>query len=186
MTARSDSASIACANALVVNSSTVMVGENAVVVETLTCAESAAKRGLFATHPDPPKTSSTKTSSSAAPAATPVDVCGQICSDSCASDGDLPPISEDCQTIYNSITILQGSIAPTFDVPASGTQQLTFGTCRVFFNNFSTKTITSCWTSLSQQASAAGTLCFPPTQPVQSLGLCNAADTTWQIGVGHS
>ncbi|KAI0338161.1 hypothetical protein BDW22DRAFT_1338579, partial [Trametopsis cervina] len=150
----------ACPNSVVVNSSTVLVGDNAVLVETLACGADEVKRGLF---PPPHKTTSTK-------------------SDSCATNGDLPPISEDCQTIYNSITILQGSIAPTFDVPSNGIQQLTFGTCRVFFSNFSPKTITYCWTSLSTQASAAGTLCFPPTQPVQSLGLCNSADKTWQVG----
>ncbi|KAI0769484.1 hypothetical protein BC629DRAFT_784253 [Irpex lacteus] len=178
-----------CETTVVIGSSTVAVGESTVLIETLACsdAQSPTKRGLFPRPPAKTSTTATPTSSSAAaPSSTPVNVCGQICNDVCAMNGILPPISEDCQTIYNSITILQGSVAPTFDVPANGIQQLTFGTCRVFFNNFSTKTITSCWASLSQEASAAGTICFPPTQPVQSLGLCNAADSTWQIGVGHS
>ncbi|KAI0086744.1 hypothetical protein BDY19DRAFT_995497 [Irpex rosettiformis] len=173
----------ACTNTVVFGSSTVMVGDNAVIIETFACADSPAKRGLFDPFSPPKKT--TATSSSIAPAPTPANVCGQICTDSCSSGG-LPPISQDCQTIYNSLTILQGSIDPTFTVPANGVQQLTFGTCRVFFNNLSSKPVSSCWDSLSEQASAAGTLCFPPTQPLQSLGVCNAGDGSWQIGVGHS
>ncbi|KAI0338166.1 hypothetical protein BDW22DRAFT_1338372, partial [Trametopsis cervina] len=103
--------------------------------------------------------------------------------DTCGSLGDLPPISEDCATIFDSITILNGSVPSTFDVPPNSIQQLTFGTCRVFFENLSpSQTITSCWTALANEASAAGTLCFPPTQPVKSLGLCTAASGLWAVG----
>jgi hypothetical protein len=39
--------------------------------------------------------------------------------------------------------------APTFVVPPNSIQQLTFETCRVFFENFSTtKTLTFCWDAL--------------------------------------
>lgn len=39
--------------------------------------------------------------------------------DSCGSLGDLPPISEDCQKIFDSITISDGSIGASHIVPHS-------------------------------------------------------------------
>ncbi|KIP01534.1 hypothetical protein PHLGIDRAFT_123266 [Phlebiopsis gigantea 11061_1 CR5-6] len=137
--------------------------------------------------PKPKPTTSHVTSTSSAPVATPTaDVCNELCTNSCGSIGDLPPISEDCQQIFNSITILQGSIAPTFTVESNQIQQLTFGTCRVFFENFSNETVSECWSTLSNVSEAAGTQCFPPTQPVNSAGFCSPSDASWQIGIAHS
>ncbi|KAI0686887.1 hypothetical protein BC835DRAFT_430356 [Cytidiella melzeri] len=136
----------------------------------------------------PPPTAPVTSVPPAVPTPPPaINVCSQLCSNTCGTLGDLPPISEDCATIFDSITILGGSIAPTFDVPPNSIQQLTFGTCRVFFENLSTfQTETFCWAALADTASAAGTLCFPPTQPVQSLGLCTANSGTWAVGIAHS
>ncbi|KAI0086745.1 hypothetical protein BDY19DRAFT_958418 [Irpex rosettiformis] len=102
--------------------------------------------------------------------------------DSCGHLGDLPPVSEDCQQIFDSINITSGSIAPTFDVQSFHIQQLTFGTCRVFFENFSNVTQTFCWSALSQQAQGADSACFPPVQPVNSAGFCAPSDGSWQVG----
>ncbi|KAI0781555.1 hypothetical protein BC629DRAFT_565264 [Irpex lacteus] len=137
------------------------------------------------TTPLPPSTVSSSPAS--APTAPATNVCDQLCSNTCGSLGDLPPISEDCQTIFDSITILGGSIAPTFNVAPNSIQQLTFGTCRVFFENLSTsQTLTFCWSALANTSSAVGTLCFPPTQPVRSLGLCTAQSGIWAVGIAHS
>ncbi|KAI0086743.1 hypothetical protein BDY19DRAFT_995496 [Irpex rosettiformis] len=129
-----------------------------------------------------PTTTVTKTIP--APTPTPTNnVCNQLCSNTCGSLGSLPPISEDCQTIFDSITILGGSVAPTFEVPPNSIQQLTFGTCRVFFENLSAgQSLTYCWSALANTSSAAGTQCFPPTQPVMTLGLCTSASGLWAVG----
>ncbi|KAI0259509.1 hypothetical protein BC834DRAFT_833413, partial [Gloeopeniophorella convolvens] len=83
----------------------------------------------------------------------------------CEDLGDLPPISEDCQTLDNAVTILSGSINPTFVVQSLHQQVLTFGTCRYFFTNLASSPLEYCWSSLSTQASAAGAACFPPVNP---------------------
>ncbi|KAI0769486.1 hypothetical protein BC629DRAFT_1442179 [Irpex lacteus] len=124
----------------------------------------------------------TSTTSSAAPTPTSINVCDVPCTDACGHLGDLPPISEDCQQIFDSINITSGSIAPTFDVQMNNIHQLTFGTCRVFFENFSNQTLTFCWDTLSQQAQAADAACFPPVQPVNSAGFCAPSDGSWQVG----
>ncbi|KAI0686884.1 hypothetical protein BC835DRAFT_430575 [Cytidiella melzeri] len=139
--------------------------------------------------PRPTKTiasTSTSTSASASPTPTTVNVCDVACTNSCGSLGDLPPISEDCQQIYDALNITSGSIAPTFDIPSNNIHQLTFGTCRVFFENFSNETVTFCWSALSQEAQGAGSACFPPVQPVNSAGYCTPSDGSWQVGVAHS
>ncbi|KAI0338160.1 hypothetical protein BDW22DRAFT_1487899 [Trametopsis cervina] len=136
--------------------------------------------------PKPPKPTKTTSSSIASPSPSSVNVCNVPCTDSCGHLGDLPPISEDCQQIYDSINITSGSIAPTFDVQSNHIEQLTFGTCRVFFENFSNVTVTYCWSALSSQAQGAGTACFPPVQPVNSAGFCSPSTGAWQVGVAHS
>ncbi|KIP01533.1 hypothetical protein PHLGIDRAFT_17135 [Phlebiopsis gigantea 11061_1 CR5-6] len=146
--------------------------------------------------PPPPPPTSVASSSSSAPASTPsssANACSQVFmtpsdgprplgTDTCGHIGDLPPISEDCQTIVDSITIMNGSISSTFNVAPNTIEQLTFGTCRFWFQNNSNATLTECWTALAQAASVAESACFPPVQPVQSVGLCTPADASWQIG----
>lgn len=39
-------------------------------------------------------------------------------------------------------------VAPTFDLASNHIQQLNFGTCRVFFENFSNHTMTECWSTV--------------------------------------
>ncbi|KAI0653131.1 hypothetical protein C8Q70DRAFT_652536 [Cubamyces menziesii] len=113
-------------------------------------------------------------------------VCGELCSNVCGDSGNLPPVTEDCETIVNAITILNGSISPSFEVDPDHVQTLSFGTCRFFFENFSPFPMSNCWLSFVQIASAAADACLPPVQPVNSEGLCVASDATWRIGVAHS
>ena len=55
------------------------------------------------------------TDASSASAATPTEtgtnVCGEICTNTCNEFGQLPPTSDDCQQLVNSITILNGQIS---------------------------------------------------------------------------
>lgn len=89
-------------------------------------------------------------------------MCGQV--------GQLPPISEDCQTLVNAVTILNGQIGtyqsacmplsssgsligkppvdPDFTVESNHVQTISFGTCRFFFENVSPQPLTYCWLSL--------------------------------------
>ncbi|TBU28807.1 hypothetical protein BD309DRAFT_957398 [Dichomitus squalens] len=128
----------------------------------------------------------TTTASAAAPTETGTNVCGAICTNVCNEFGQLPPTTDDCQALVNSITILNGQISPTFTVDPNHVQTITFGTCRFFFENLGPDPLTYCWLDFVQIASAAASQCLPPTQPVLSEGLCIARDSTWEVGVAHS
>ncbi|PCH34729.1 hypothetical protein WOLCODRAFT_139546 [Wolfiporia cocos MD-104 SS10] len=159
-----------CTDGSITSHSTVAVGDKIVEVSTVSCPASVASRSL------------TKRQSEGL-----LDVCDAICSDSCNNDsGDLPPEADDCDTIVDAITILNGSIAPTFTVDSGDMQQLTYGTCRYYFENLSNETLEYCWTALSDMGSAAGAACFPPTEPVYSEGVCQATTGLWVVGAAHS
>lgn len=160
-----------CSSTKLVDSSVVTVGGNSVVLSTLACDSSA--RVVEAAAQDTNTTD-------------PVDVCGLICNTFCGSLGDLPPTTEDCQTIKDAIQIFAGNAAPTFVVQPSHIQQLTFGTCRFFFENLGSEPEEYCWQDLANTGSAAAAACFPPTNPVNSLASCKAPDGTWELGVSHS
>ncbi|KZV63063.1 hypothetical protein PENSPDRAFT_590486, partial [Peniophora sp. CONT] len=96
--------------------------------------------------------------------------------------GVLPPDSNDCNVVKESIQVFQSTTGPTFTVQPNHVQQLSFGTCRFFFENLGTTPLEACWSDLSSQGSLASTECFPPVQPVMSLAVCEARDTTWEIG----
>ncbi|KAL1942358.1 hypothetical protein VTO73DRAFT_6422 [Trametes versicolor] len=129
----------------------------------------------------------TATVTAATPSSTFTNVCGAICTTVCGQSGRLEPITEDCEQLVNAITILNGQIAPTFDVEPDHAQTITFGTCRFFFQNVGPTPLEYCWLSLAQVASAAGNACFPPVQPMSSEGLCiDSADAEWQVGAAHS
>ncbi|KAH9939703.1 uncharacterized protein BXZ73DRAFT_99338 [Epithele typhae] len=162
VTPRSDA--VACPNARPVKASAVAVGDRTVELTTFAC--DAAGSSLTAR--------------------TTNDVCGVNCTNVCAVVGDLPPDQSDCSVIFDAITILNGSVAPEFSVDAGHMQTLSFGTCRIFFQNFSPQPLEYCWLSFGQVASAAGSACFPPVQPVNSEGLCIASDGTWRVGIAHS
>ncbi|KAI0363703.1 hypothetical protein BV20DRAFT_1039797 [Pilatotrama ljubarskyi] len=100
----------------------------------------------------------------------------------CGDSGNLPPTTEDCATIMDAITILNGSISPSFSVDSGHVQTLAFGTCRFFFQNFSPFPMSNCWLAFGQTASAAASACLPPVQPVNSEGLCVAPDASWRVG----
>ncbi|VDB91717.1 unnamed protein product [Peniophora sp. CBMAI 1063] len=118
---------------------------------------------------------------------TATDVCGEICVTSCSSvAGVLPPTTDDCTVIKEAVQIFQGQSSSTFTVQPFHIQQLTFGTCRMFFENLSPVPEQACWSDLAKDASVAGASCLPPTQPVFSEGDCNALDRTWLIGISHS
>ncbi|RDX44664.1 hypothetical protein OH76DRAFT_1052341 [Lentinus brumalis] len=105
------------------------------------------------------------------------------CTDVCAESGSLPPTSEDCATVFDAITIFN----TTFSVSANRAQTLSFGTCRIFFQNFSPSSpVTFSWTNLATVATGAAAACFPPHQPVMSEGLCVAPDGAWRVGIAHS
>ncbi|KAI0776867.1 hypothetical protein BD413DRAFT_490977 [Trametes elegans] len=143
-------------------------------------------------------------SAPASPSASAVDVCGAICTTVCAQPAQnaLPPVSEDCAQLVNAITILNGQIPPTFIVAPQHAQTITFGTCRFFFENAAAPgPLEYCWLSLyvrphprwvceavaeAQVASAAGTACFPPVQPITAEALCAPADGAWEVGAAHS
>ncbi|KAI0653129.1 hypothetical protein C8Q70DRAFT_1059606 [Cubamyces menziesii] len=122
----------------------------------------------------------------AAPTSTAVNVCNEICTTVCGQSGRLPPDSDDCAALVNSITILNGQIPPTFDVEPNHVQTISFGTCRFFFENVGPETLEYCWLAFTQTASAAESACFPPVQPVMSEGLCIPSDALWEVGVAHS
>ncbi|KAH9848217.1 hypothetical protein C2E23DRAFT_889259 [Lenzites betulinus] len=170
-----------CAGARTVSTTSVQVGAKTVELTTFACG-AAAPAAVHAN--DDPAPSAT----SIAPAApTPtVDVCGEICRNTCGDSGNLPPVTEDCATIMDAITILNGSVSPSFQVPAFHVQTLSFGTCRFFFENDSPFITNQCWLSFGQTASAAASACLPPVQPVNSEGICVAPDASWRIGVAHS
>ncbi|KAI0328936.1 hypothetical protein GY45DRAFT_1346840 [Cubamyces sp. BRFM 1775] len=96
--------------------------------------------------------------------------------------GRLPPDTDDCAALVNSVTILNGQIPPTFDVEPNHVQTISFGTCRFFFENVGPETLEYCWLALTQTASAAASACFPPEQPVMSEGLCIPSDALWEVG----
>ncbi|OCH89943.1 hypothetical protein OBBRIDRAFT_835400 [Obba rivulosa] len=165
-----------CPSSSVVSTTTVTVGANSVEISTLSCGVAVTEDAAPIIFDSPFPVS--------APA--PADVCNELCTDLCSSVGPLPPVSEDCAVIVDAITILNGSVSPTFTVDPNTMQQLTFGTCRFFFENVSPNTLEYCWSALSNVASAAETACFPPVQPVFSQGLCVPTDGRWEVGVGHS
>ncbi|TFY76355.1 hypothetical protein EWM64_g7656, partial [Hericium alpestre] len=100
----------------------------------------------------------------------------------CSSIGDLPPTTQDCQTIIDAVEILEGKTAPTFTVASGHTETLEFGTCRFFYENLSAETLTYCWQDLVNSASAAGAVCFPPVQPVHTLATCTSLDGLFALG----
>ncbi|KAI0328934.1 hypothetical protein GY45DRAFT_1337782 [Cubamyces sp. BRFM 1775] len=184
-----------CAGAQAVQTSTIDVGSGKTVeLTTFSCDVPAAhvhandgqhcpilEHRYTDTHLQPITDPSPTSVAISAPTPT-VDVCGELCSNVCGDSGSLPPVTEDCDTIVSAITILNGSISPSFDVPSDHVQTLSFGTCRFFFQNFSPFPMSNCWLSFVQIASAAGSACLPPVQPVNSEGLCVASDATWRIG----
>ena len=52
--------------------------------------------------------------------------------------------------------IFQGSTSPSFEVAPFHIQQLTFGTCRMFFENLSPVPETACWADLVSLALSLG------------------------------
>ncbi|KZV63062.1 hypothetical protein PENSPDRAFT_641439 [Peniophora sp. CONT] len=153
-----------CANPTMVSTNTL---PNGVELSVLSCATAPLDRR---------QTNSTAT-----------DVCGEICVSSCSSvAGVLPPTTEDCAVIKEAVQIFQGSTSPSFTVLPFHIQQLTFNTCRMFFENLSPVSEQGCWSDLAKDASVAGAACLPPTQPVFSEGDCNALDRTWMIGISHA
>ncbi|EJF56964.1 hypothetical protein DICSQDRAFT_157655 [Dichomitus squalens LYAD-421 SS1] len=150
-----------CTDAKTVSTTTIAVGDKEVELTQLSCGTSVTKRQT----------------------ATPIpNICGEICQNVCSDSGNLPPTTEDCQTIVDAITILNGSVCPTFTVDPNHVQTITFGTCRFFFENLGPDPLTYCWLDFVQIASAAASQCLPPTQPVLSEGLCIARDSTWEVG----
>ncbi|KAA1470997.1 hypothetical protein DENSPDRAFT_85298 [Dentipellis sp. KUC8613] len=123
---------------------------------------------------------------SPSPSPTPKDVCGIPCNTTCSEVGQLPPTTDDCQVIKDSIAIFQGNAAPTFTVDPLHITQLTFGTCRFFFENLGTVPLEYCWQDLANTGSLAATQCFPPNSPFSTLATCEAADSSWEVGVSHS
>ncbi|KAI0643208.1 hypothetical protein C8Q79DRAFT_915117 [Trametes meyenii] len=161
-----------CAGARALTTAPIAVGDKTVELTTFECG--AAR--IHADDAAPP--------TSVAPALPlpTIDVCGLICNNVCGDSGSLPPVTEDCATIADAITILNGSISPSFTVAPGHAQTLAFGTCRIFFQNFSPFTLSNCWLSFSETANAAASACLPPVQPVNSEGICVAPDASWRIG----
>ncbi|KAI0321241.1 hypothetical protein OF83DRAFT_1100406 [Amylostereum chailletii] len=136
------------------------------------------------------------------PSPTPsaIDVCGGICNTTCSEVGQLPPTTDDCQVIKDAVAIFQGNAcrlfsairsahksngdcaAPTFIADPLHTQQLTFGTCRFFFENLGTDSVEYCWNDLANTGSASASQCFPPSMPFSTLAVCEALDNTWEVG----
>ncbi|OBZ72788.1 hypothetical protein A0H81_06963 [Grifola frondosa] len=173
--------SVACPGSSLISTSSIAVGNLSVELAMFSCSTVTPEQDNL------PKPKPTTTSSATpTPSPTPTDVCNEICTDVCSDVGQLPPVSEDCATIVDAITIMNGSVAPEFEVDPNHMQQLTFGTCRFFFENVGPSPLSYCWTSLAQVASAAASACLPPVQPVNSEGLCIPSDGLWQVGVAHS
>ncbi|KAI0740410.1 hypothetical protein C8Q76DRAFT_790873 [Earliella scabrosa] len=159
-----DAAASPCPGAKAVRTSSVDVNGKSVEVTTFSCAAqdpAPAFRNL---------------------AAQATDVCNELCQFSCSHPTSLPPTSEDCNTIVAAVTILNGSVPASFDVSPNHAQTLTFGTCRFAFLNFGATTLSFCWLSLAQQASAAGAACFPQN----TEGDCVATTGLWRVTAGHS
>ncbi|KAI0349840.1 hypothetical protein OH77DRAFT_1525363 [Trametes cingulata] len=174
---RADSA--VCTGAKAISTSTIVVNGKNVELTTFSCGAS------IHADDDPIPTSLVSVPTSIASAAPAIPTLN-VCSDVCGSSGDLPPTTDDCATIMDAITILNGSISPSFEVDSGHVQTLAFGTCRFFFENFSPFPMSNCWLSFGQIASAAASACLPPVQPVNSEGLCVAPDASWRVGVAHS
>ncbi|KAI0665479.1 hypothetical protein C8Q78DRAFT_1083927 [Trametes maxima] len=180
-----------CAGARTLTSAPIAVGDKTVELTTFECPGAAAGARIHAL--DDPAASTTAavvagsptTVAPSLPVAT-IDVCGSICNNVCGDSGSLPPVSEDCATIVDAITILNGSISPSFTVLPGHAQTLSFGTCRFFFENTALLELSNCWLSFAETASAAASACLPPVQPVNSEGICVALDAAWRIGVAHS
>ncbi|KAI0067525.1 hypothetical protein BV25DRAFT_1912140 [Artomyces pyxidatus] len=193
-----------CPSPTIVSSTQVAVGSNTVTFETLGCPATVTsdkapgilswlRINCFPWFPPKPITKTvtatatvTDTVTVAAPTPTLVDVTSAPCNIFCGDMGVLPPISDDCAVIENSITILNGVQPATFIVAPSHIQQLTFGTCRVFFENIGGNDLQYTWIALNSTATTAANACFPPVQPVNSLGMCQATDFTWEVGITHS
>ncbi|CCL98455.1 uncharacterized protein FIBRA_00453 [Fibroporia radiculosa] len=159
----------ACENRAIISTSNINVDDKVVTWETFGCGSSISARSEFKRQ------------------ANATNVCDGLCTDTCNNlSGDLPPAADDCATIVDAITILNGSIAPTFVVDSQSIQQLSYGTCRYFFENLSDGPLEYCWLALGDMASAAGSACFPPTQPVYSEGICETSTGTWLVGAAHS
>lgn len=62
--------------------------------------------------------------------------------------GQLPPVTDDCQTIQNSIQILNAQLATTFSVESGHQETLSFGTCTIFFENLGRFELDYCWSDL--------------------------------------
>ncbi|KAI0050155.1 hypothetical protein FA95DRAFT_1570813 [Auriscalpium vulgare] len=161
-----------------------------VLLETLACSSLSASSLPAITVTSVATVAKTSTVVATATVAPPAPLsvdkvpCNTFCSDGV---GQLPPISEDCEVIQGAITTFVGTTAPSFTVAPKSIQQLTFGTCRFFFANFANpKTLSYTWVDFNATASKAGLSCFPPVQPVNSLGLCESVDSTWQVGASHS
>ncbi|EIM85146.1 uncharacterized protein STEHIDRAFT_158836 [Stereum hirsutum FP-91666 SS1] len=115
-----------------------------------------------------------------------INVCGTVCNTLCTQSGQLPPTMNDCQVVKEAIQIFEGNSSPTSIVQPGHIQQLTFGTCRFFFENLNTVPLEFCWQDLGNNGSAAADACFPPVQPVNPSAECVAPTLSWEIGVGHA
>ncbi|KAI0050156.1 hypothetical protein FA95DRAFT_688843 [Auriscalpium vulgare] len=113
-------------------------------------------------------------------------VCGLIGNTFCGTLTSLPPITDDCNEIVNSLTIFASELGTTYTVSPGGSQVLTSNTCSFSFVNKDTVTLEACWQDLAQDGSEVATTCFPPTQPINTLAQYEAPDLTWVINVNHS
>ncbi|KAI0739502.1 hypothetical protein C8Q80DRAFT_1274562 [Daedaleopsis nitida] len=161
-----------CKGAKAVSTSLIPVGSKMVEMTTFSCDMPESFRVL-----DAAPSNAT---------AGPDDVCGELCINVCTNSGTLPPTTDDCAVIMDAVTIFNGSHAPDFTVSNGHAQVLSFGTCRMFFENFSPNPLAYCWLSLGQVASAAGSACLPPVQPVNSEGFCIANTGLWRVGIAHA
>ncbi|KAI0776866.1 hypothetical protein BD413DRAFT_231241 [Trametes elegans] len=183
-----------CPGARAVSASAVAVGRKTVELTTFACDTQTVPNAAVSAHADAdehaPSPSVVPSATSVAPAlSTPtLNVCSDSCTNGCGESGDLPPTAEDCATIVDAITILNGSISPSFDVAPEHMQTLAFGTCRFSFQNLSPLFMTECWSSFAQFGSSAASACFPPVQPVNSEGVCTSQGSSrvWRVVVTHS
>ncbi|KAF8588190.1 hypothetical protein K439DRAFT_1385036 [Ramaria rubella] len=114
-------------------------------------------------------------------------VCGELCTNSCNDDaGSLPPVTADCDTIRNSVAILESQLNPTYTVSPKSAQSLSFQTCTFNHANLGNNVQQGCWSSLASVASDAGAACFPPVQPFTSEGICTNSASAWAISAAHS
>ncbi|KAF8516637.1 hypothetical protein JB92DRAFT_2810146 [Gautieria morchelliformis] len=173
-----------CSGAKLVQKTTISAGDQLIEYTSHSCStQSVSRRGLF----DSPPLCILFGTCKPPPPPAPMNVCGSICTNSCNDNaGDLPPTSQDCQTIANAIQIFQGTQNDTFTVAANHLETLTFGTCSLFFENLSSASIEYCFSSLSTEGIEAGDECFPPVQPFSSEGLCTGSKNLWAVGAAHS